>query len=142
MDPFTALGVAFNVIDLVSTAISCGLAVRDIYKSVDGRTKANAVLKKEADSMKDVVDRLQENNSKIAALTDDETIQKKVSGCAAASEQLLLVLEDCRAKSKTVGGAVRALFKSGVNIDKIGHLQKHLVVCKDELKLSIALATR
>ena len=36
MDPLTALSLCCNVIDLVSTAISCGLAVKDIYKSVDG----------------------------------------------------------------------------------------------------------
>jgi hypothetical protein len=79
MDPLTALSVACNVIDLVSTAISCGLAVRDIYKSVDGRTRANAALEKEVDGMKAVVLLLREKNSKIKVFTDDEDIQKKVS---------------------------------------------------------------
>jgi Fungal N-terminal domain of STAND proteins len=142
MDPFTALGVACNVIDLVSTAISCGLAVRDIYKSVDGRTKANAALQNEADGMNAVVKSLREKDSEIKMLTDDGDIQKTVSRCAAEAEQLQLVLEDCRAKSKTAGGVFIALFKSSINSGKIDDLQKRLVACKDDLKLSLALATR
>ncbi|PMD35021.1 hypothetical protein L207DRAFT_638482 [Hyaloscypha variabilis F] len=142
MDPLTALSVACNVIDLVSTAISCGLAVRDIYKSVDGRTRANAALEKEVDGMKAVVVLLREKNSKIKVFTDDDDIQKKVSLCTEAAEQLHRVLEDCRDKSKTVRGAIKALFLSSVNSDKIDDLQKHLVACKDDLRLSIAIATR
>ncbi len=100
MDPLTALSVACNVIDLVSTAISCGLAVKDIYKSVDGRTKANVALKKEDDGMKDVVVLLREKNSKIKVFTDDEDIQKKVSLCTEA-------LRSFTSFSKTAGTRAR-----------------------------------
>jgi hypothetical protein len=130
------------VIGLVSTAINCAMEVEDIYKSFHGHTKANAAMEKEVDAMNTIVVLLRENNSKIKVFTDDEDIQKKVSLCAEAAEQLHVVLEDCRDKTKTLRGAFKAVFLFSVNSDKIDDLQKQLVARKDDLKLSIAIATR
>ena len=142
MDPISALSLACNVIDLVGTAINCGLTVKQIYDSVDGRLKAHKVVQGETDRMKIVVNRLRENQSRIKVFTNDDEIQKITSRCVKLSEDLQTVLDKCRAKHKTIWSAGKATVMSVLKSGEIDDLQKDLETCRKDLNSLIAIATR
>jgi len=95
MDPFKALGIACNVVDLINMAIKCGITVK-IYSSADGFKKQQAVVQKSADEMNKIVQRLREDQQELTKFTKDEELQRTASDCMA-------VWEDLRASWKTTG---------------------------------------
>lgn len=63
MDPFAALSVAVNIIDLVDKAIKVVTTVAQVYKSTDGLSEKSRAINREAGSLEDIVVNLRKCHS-------------------------------------------------------------------------------
>lgn len=142
MDPLTALGVTCNVVDLVGTAINCGLAVKQVYDSVDGFKKEHEILRNAAENMSSVVRRLQDEKAEIALCTKDEKVEEITARCVTLCQELQTALEECRSKKRSILSASKATIKAALRSGKIDLLQKELDMCRKALHSMIALTTR
>jgi hypothetical protein len=143
MDPISALGLACNILDLVGTAINCGLAVAQVYSSVDGLQRAHKTVDNEAKSLEQVVFHLQDSYARLPGVTVDDkilTISKRIVG---QSLKLQQILHDCRSKKKGhLLSAVIATSRSAINNGKIIQHQKDLESSRKELNMWILVETR
>jgi len=76
MDPFTALSIACNVVDLAGVAINGGMTVKEIYSSPDGFKKQQGIVQKSTDEMNKIAERLRQDQTKLAEFTKDEELQR------------------------------------------------------------------
>ncbi|KAI1427092.1 hypothetical protein F5Y12DRAFT_196961 [Xylaria sp. FL1777] len=143
MDPISALSLACNIIDLVSKAVKGVVTVVEVYKSADGRSIANEIISREADSIRDIVADLQHCQSQPAYSTADQKIREISKTSISRCVELQSVLDGCRSSQKRgILSASNACLKILVRKGKIEQLQNDIVSSRDELFRWFAASTR
>jgi hypothetical protein len=98
-------------------------------------------LQHEANFMESVVAPLRKEQSKIGTSTNNKELNTIVNECVKVSEELHAVLEQCRAKQKSIPATFKAFVNSIFKLGKIEGLQKRLQTCQRSLQLFLAVTT-
>ncbi|KAK2809166.1 hypothetical protein FQN50_004001 [Emmonsiellopsis sp. PD_5] len=97
MDPFTALGLAANVIQFVDFAWKLLTETREIGKSIDGYSEENR-------SLATIISDITLSDAAIATITtDDPGLQQIIRQCQTLSTKLMDVLEKLRVDQSQSG---------------------------------------
>ena len=148
MDPFTAIGVASNVIQIVDFSTRLVSKGQKIYKSADGTLAENVDTDTVAKDLGLLNRKLQTSFSRASKNggdlnEDDQSLLHLCEKCHALSVELLSKLE----KLKVIGKhrkwkSARQALKSVCGKDDIEHFASRLGLYRDEINLNITVSLR
>ncbi|GAP87100.1 putative P-loop containing nucleoside triphosphate hydrolase [Rosellinia necatrix] len=142
MDPFSALSVASNIIDLTFKAAQVVKTVVEVYKSVDGLSDNTEIINRETDGLKDIVSELRRCQSQAPYCAADQDMRRISDTLISQCGELQSAVETCRSSQKwgflsAANASLRMLRKKG----EIEQLQKHIASSRDELFRWVDMST-
>jgi hypothetical protein len=143
MDPFTAIGLAGNIISFIGYGFKIVSMARDIHSSVTGAASENKDLEFLSDKMRDLTVRLKLKKSTAQMTADELNLNELALECNRLSADLLSLLEklkarDPRSKRETLGAVWRNIRKK----DEKNELEKRLDRCRQQLHLQLTDTAR
>jgi len=142
MDPFSAMAVACNVLDLIGLAVKCVVTTKQVYSSVDGRKYELAIVNDSAQNMQMICKDLQEEQSQLGLAKQDEQLKELVLCCVTNCEELEKVLAECTSKPRSLWGAGKTTLKLAMKSGRLDELGKKLDSCRQNLNSLISLRTK
>jgi len=142
LDPFTALGLASNIVQFIDFASDLFLKSKELAKSTSGATKENEELEKATERLQHLCADLKwscRTGPKTARRSDDEAVLSELaSKCTATADDLLFALEGLRAqggtkKLQSFRKALQTVWKK----DKIREMEMKLATHRRELTLQL-----
>lgn len=148
MDPFTALGLASNVIQIVD--FSCKLVSKgqEIYKSVDGTSVENVDTEAVANDLDLLNTNLQRsldasNNNNESLSKDDQSLVNLCGKCSELARELQAKLDSLKVAGKhRRWKSARQALKSVSGKDGIEQIANRLAAYRDEINLNITVSLR
>ena len=143
MDPFTAIGLAGNIITFVDFGFEVVSTAREIYGSNSGATSENKDLAFLTDKVNNLALNLQPKKS-ISQMTGDErNLNDLAVECTRLSHDLLNLLKDLKArKTGSTKESLRAVWRNNWNRKKKTELEKKLEKCRQLLHLQLTSTAR
>jgi hypothetical protein len=147
VDPMTALGLASNVVQLVSFTSDIISKSREIYKSQDGKLVEHMELEAITNSLKGLSSDLLFPSEGEDLSRRDENLQDLCEGCREISRQLLGVIQEFQAqggnkKWKSFRGALNSIWKED-EIEKLSRrLDRYRAQIDTTLLVSLTTALR
>jgi hypothetical protein len=143
MDPFTAIGLAGNIITFIDFGCEVLSAAREIYSSKSGATSENKDLEFLTGKVNYLALNLQSTKS-APQMTDDE---RNLSGlaveCTRLSQDLLDLLKDLKArKAGSTKESLRAVWRNVWKKKEKTELEKRLEKCQQQLHLQLISTAR
>ena len=123
LDPFTALGLAGNVVQFVDFGSKLVSEARDIYRSTSGNSTRNAQLLNSAGSFRRLSDHLAESTKAPFPSQDQDDLTQFAESCRKTVDELIRILEGLTVNSpnrkwRSIQQASRAALKRG-KIDEL-----------------------
>ncbi|KAI1087116.1 hypothetical protein F5B19DRAFT_90074 [Rostrohypoxylon terebratum] len=142
MDPFSAIGLAGNIIAFLDFGYKLLSKSKDIYKSTTGTTTLNNELLSETRQLQGITEGLQMPG--LAGLSDQELALKQLAAeCSTVSSDLARLIDDLKAKNpNSKRESLRAAFRDWKKKDKKDELRSRLDRCRDQLNLQIVTLMR
>ena len=157
LDPFTALGVASNIVHFIQLAGELFSKTKEISKSASGATKDNEAVLKATQRLQQLcenfngfgikpyysADASQDEGYSGAQLRRDEenhnkTVEEIASNCAAMAKELLNTLEEVKPKAPNKKlSNLRAALETVWRKDMIKGMELRLVESREELHLAL-----
>ena|SRR5579871_3494220 len=145
MDPFTAIGLAGNVITFLEFGYSVISKVKEIGNSTSGGSSSNQALASVAKRLQDVALSLPGTGPTATVSSQCQSLEHLGTECQRVSEDLLKLLESLRAKDATskrsiLWAALRET--SGKKRAELRELEKRLDRCRQQLNLELTSLVR
>lgn len=142
MDPFSAIGLASNIISFLDIGYKLLSKSKDIYKSTTGTTALNNELLSETRQLQGVTEGLQ--MPRLVGLSDQELALKQLAAeCSTVSSDLARLINDLKARNpNSKRESLRAAFRDWKKKDKKDDLKLRLDRCRDQLNLQIVTLMR
>jgi hypothetical protein len=142
LDPFTALGLASNIVQFIDFASELFSKSKELAKSASGATKENEELEKATERLQRLCSDLKWScraGSKAARRSDDEAVLSELaSECTATADDLLFALEGLRARGGTRNlQSFRKALQTVWKKDKIREMETKLAAHRRELTLRL-----
>jgi hypothetical protein len=143
MDPFTAIGLAGNIIAFINFGFEVVSAARDIYGSNSGATSENKDLEFLTGKVNNLALSLQPKKSK-SQMTDDEcNLNNLAVECTRLSHDLLDLLKGLKArKTGSTKESLRAVWRNAWKKKEKTELEKKLESCRQLLHLQLTSTAR
>lgn len=143
MDPFTAIGLAGNIIAFIDFGFEVVSTARDIYCSNSGATSENKDLEFLTGKVNKLALNLQAKKSK-SQMTDDEcNLNDLAVECARLSHDLLDLLKGLKArKTGSTKESLRAVWRNTWKRKEKTELEKKLESCRQLLHLQLTSTAR
>lgn len=128
MDPFTALGVACNIVQFVDYGATLTSSVLELYRSADGALSANLELETIITDLAQVTTNVMKSTSSREVTSDEFALQKVALSCKRLAEDILAVLRGLKVQSrhqkwKSFRQAVKSVWKEREIQDYVRRLQ-------------------
>ncbi|KAI0902000.1 hypothetical protein F4806DRAFT_22321 [Annulohypoxylon nitens] len=142
MDPFSAIGLAGNIISFLDFGYKVLSKSKDIYKSTTGTTALNNELLLETRQLQGVTEGLQMPG--LVGLSDQELELKQLAAeCSTVSSDLARLINDLKARNPdSKRESLRAAFRDWKKKDKKDDLRLRLDRCRNQLNLQIVTLMR
>jgi hypothetical protein len=143
MDPFTAIGLAGNIIEFIDFGFEVVSVAREIYGSNSGATSENKDLEFLTSKGHNLALNLQPKKPK-SQMTDDEcNLNNLAVECTRLSHDLLALLRDLRArKTGSTKESLRAVWRNIWKKKEKTELEKKLESCRQLLHLQLTSTAR
>ncbi|KAI1106947.1 hypothetical protein F4804DRAFT_299643 [Jackrogersella minutella] len=143
MDPFSAIGLAGNVITFIDFGYKLLSTAKAIYTSTSGTSSLNEELESAARQLQGVVSGLI-TPSLLGSTTEGESVLYQLATeCSSISSDLIQLVADLKTKSlKSKRASLRAAFRDLTKKDERDGLQLKLDRCRDQLTLQITMLMR
>ncbi|KAI0382798.1 hypothetical protein F5Y04DRAFT_270296 [Hypomontagnella monticulosa] len=142
MDPFSAIGLAGNIVTFLDLGYKLLSESKTIYKSASGTSERNDELALVARQLRDFASSLRES-SRGSTKDQEVALHKLASECSSTSLDLLRLLDSLKARNpKSVRGSLIAAFRDWRKKDEKEGLRLKLDCHRDQLNLQIAALTR
>jgi len=143
MDPISALSFAVNILDLVDKAIKGAKTVIEVYNSADGLNSLHQTIDNGANSVKDIVEDIQNCQAKAPYNRADDKVQQISKTILSQCHELQSVLDECRRKKPgSLVSATLATLKVWHKSQKIQEVQGRIILSRAELFNWIVISTR
>ncbi|KAI2617243.1 hypothetical protein GGS26DRAFT_412813 [Hypomontagnella submonticulosa] len=143
MDPFTAFGVACNVITVVDAAVKCGRTIAELYNSTSGYTKETEGLLKAAGDWEAIDRDMRTAQAQIPETESYHKMHEAVTDCVKASQRINEILASCRAgNGSSLRSAMKGFLKSAVKKSEIYQLRDQLEQSASRMTSLVAATTR
>lgn len=146
MDPISAFSFAVNVITLLDITVKTGKTLHDLYNSTSGFNKETEELSQATSRLKSALDSLDAAQGQLVTAPStaiDNSTAMAAKWCGETVQTIQRILEECRVKHKSSArGAVKSLFRSSKHRPKLVELQETLEQATNQLRTSLAIATR
>ena len=147
LDPFSALGLASNIVQFVDFSSKLISESRELYRSVSGITIENGEVKEATEELQRLCDRLaglRMTSSTTTGLPKDEECLKILAiSCKETSHELLSALRDITAQEpRKKWQTFRVALKSVLRKDQIQELEKKLDSYRSQLALQLMSMSR
>ena len=140
LDPFSALGLAGNIVQFVDFASKLFSKSKELYKSSSGATKENQELEDATDTLRRLcasLKKVDQAGSKSAGRLNDEAVLRELANnCHVTANELLSALEHLKTRrpSKKLH-SFRMALETVWKKDKIQAMEKKLISHRTELML-------
>jgi hypothetical protein len=143
LDPFSALGLAGNIVQFVDFASKLFSKSKELYKSASGTTRQNQELEDATDTLRRLcasLKKVDQGGSKSAGRLNDEGLLRELANnCHATANELLSALEDLRTRGphgkwQSFRQALRTAWKE----DKIVAMENKLTSYRSQLTLQLS----
>ncbi|KAF2742491.1 hypothetical protein M011DRAFT_481660 [Sporormia fimetaria CBS 119925] len=145
MEPLSALSVACNIITLIDASVKSFKAIYDLYNSATGFSKESEALIQQTDLLKDTIAQLRQAGTQLTAISPAGAgVQEATKYCDQVVQDLSALLAECRVeKAKSKRAILKAWTRTNIkHKSNLEDLQSRLRASTDQLKLSLAMATR
>jgi hypothetical protein len=144
MDPLTALGLASNIIQIISFTSDLISNSREIYKSADGKLVQNLELEAITRNLYDLSSHLSFPRQRRKDLSDtDKELQELCKGCTRVSAQLIKVIQGLTVQGNhRKWGSFRQALNSVWEKDKIEELSKRLERYRSQIDTMLLVSLR
>lgn len=141
MDPFSAIGLAGNIVGFLDFGFKLLSKAREIQASASGTAAANENLVYLTQHFQRVTESLQKVSG---AMTGDElAIQELAAECDGVAIELMELVDSLRARtSKSKRESLRAAFREWRKGDQKDELQLRLEHCRSQLNLQLTSLMR
>ncbi|KAJ2907309.1 hypothetical protein MKZ38_003165 [Zalerion maritima] len=139
MDPFSAIGLAGNLLQISQFAAEIVLKAREIHKS--GSTKDNRVLEDIANSINITVAEVH-NSSNPDGSDHEKQLCALATQCRDQSDELLRLLQTIKAARRNSLGSFKAAWKSHQVSDEKKELESRLEKTKSQIVLQLSYMSR
>ncbi|KAI1642011.1 uncharacterized protein F4817DRAFT_363355 [Daldinia loculata] len=143
MDPFTAVGLLFSVVDLIDRTSKCVRKVKEAYDSKTGLPREQDSLLGYSEEMINLLDKIQEDSQKLEQLrdsskNDDNSIQVVITRCHDISSNIMSLLNrDRPERPHSIKSAIKATVRSIFNKKSFRDLQADLERGQKTLHLAL-----
>ena len=143
LDPFSALGLAGNIVQFVDFASKLFSKSKELYKSSSGATKENQELEDATDTLRRLCASLkkadQAGSKSAGRLNDEDVLRELANNCHVTANELLSALEDLRARGphgkwQSFRQALRTAWKE----EKIVAMENKLTSYRSQLTLQLS----
>ncbi|KAI1212160.1 uncharacterized protein F4807DRAFT_450400 [Annulohypoxylon truncatum] len=143
MDPFSAIGLAGNIITFLDFGYKLLSKSKAIYKSTSGTTALNNKLASETQQLQGVTAGLQMPGL-VGSLSDQEiALEQLAAECSIVSSDLTALINDLKTRNpNSMRESVRTAFRDWRKKDKKDELRLKLDRCRDQLNLQITTLMR
>jgi hypothetical protein len=143
MDPFSAIGLAGNIITFLDFGYKVVSAARYIHSSPAGLAEENESLEFLSKKMEYVATSLRPKASRRGVTADEIQLEELAGECHRLSHRLLELLNWLKAtKPNSKRASIRAAWRNMRHRDEKLDLEKSLDQCRQQLHLHLTLAAR
>ncbi|KAI0882564.1 uncharacterized protein GGS22DRAFT_169759 [Annulohypoxylon maeteangense] len=143
MDPFTAIGLAGNIISFLDFGYKLISATKDIHASASGSSVYNDDLSLTVQQLQQLVANLKLTKPPGSFSEQELSLLRVSSDCEHVSVELASLLDKLKAQnSKSMRGAFRAAMRNWRNKDEKAELVSKLDRCRQQLNLELTSLSR
>lgn len=143
MDPFSAIGLASNIITFLEFGYDVLSKARDIQVSASGASSTNASLSSMAQRLDEVASSLQGSGAGATTSSEEQSLTKLAAECRELCADLLPALEALRAKKPSSRrSALWAALRETTGRKNLDELQRRIDRCRQQLSVELAALTR
>jgi hypothetical protein len=143
MDPFTAIGLAGNIITFIDFSFEIVSIAREMHSSTTGATSGNKDLEFLTDKCTRLVLNLQCEKLTSLMTEDERNLNSLAIECARLSLELQEMLQDLKArKTGSKKSALQAVFRNIRKKKEKSKLEAKLEKCRRQLHLHLASTAR
>lgn len=138
MDPFSAIGLAGNIVGFLDFGFKLLSKAREIQASASGTAAANENLVSLTQHFQRVTASLRAQEASGAVTGDELAIQELAAECDGVAVELMELVDSLRARSsKSKRESLRAAFREWRKGDQKDELQLRLDRCRSQLNLQL-----
>ena len=143
LDPFSALGLAGNIVQFVDFASKLFSKSKDLYKSSNGATKENQELEDATDTLRRLCASLKKadhaGSKSTGRLNDENVLRELANNCHVTASELLSTLEDLRTRgSHGKWQSFRQALRTAWKEEKIVAMENKLTSYRSQLTLQLS----
>jgi len=148
LDPFTALSLASNVVQLIGFAGTIVSQSMQLYRSSNGALGENVELQTVTEDLMELEERLRfslkRGNDNEKGAGDEKGLEDLISGCVAIARQLLMALEKVKLHGSKHRSwkALRKAIQGMWSKSEIESLRNRLDLYKEELEMHLLVSLR
>lgn len=143
MDPFSALGLAANIIQFIDFTASLVSSAHDIYSSATGNSSDNENLEFVSREMKSLCSQLEASQPTFLMSPDEKSLRELASQCHSLAEDILdLMLELRSSNPKSKRDSFRTAWRNVRKKKEKKELEDRLDRCRQQLDIQLAKMTR
>ena len=143
MDPFTAIGLAGNIITFLDYGYKLVRKAKEIHASASGASADNENITLLTKSFQDVASSLQSTRPASSMTNDEIALNTLALECHSLTTELLELLERLKSKNpKSKRDSIRAVFRGVRKKEQKTELEQKLDRCKQQLNLQVTSLTR
>ncbi|KAI1390577.1 uncharacterized protein F4822DRAFT_393615 [Hypoxylon trugodes] len=143
MDPFTAFGIACNVITVVDAAIKCGKTIMELYDSTSGYTRETEALLNALGDWEAINNEMEAAESQLRQTDTHKSLQEATANCAKISRQMKDIVISCVPNTrKSFRSAMKGMINTKANKQKVTQLREQLEQSGSRVTYLVAAATR
>ncbi|KAK8021671.1 hypothetical protein PG990_006809 [Apiospora arundinis] len=142
MDPFAALSLVCNVLDLAERAYKTGKIIKDIHDNANGQQVSHARIERHIAEMERIRDELGNGSAQMCQASLDQQLEGAIQRSHEATKALRIILDECRARQAgsllhSTMAALRSKFKESKIQQQLDILQE----CRAKLQMLIVTNT-
>ncbi|KAI1210492.1 uncharacterized protein F4807DRAFT_68385 [Annulohypoxylon truncatum] len=143
MDPFTAIGLAGNIISFLDFGYKLISIAKGIHASASGSSAYNDNLSHSTQQLQQLVNNLKVANPLGSFSEQERSLLRVASDCESVSVELANLLDKLKApNSKSMRGAFRAAIRNWRKKDEKAELELQLDSCRQQLSLELVSLSR
>lgn len=143
MDPFSAIGLAGNIVGFLDFGFKLLAKAREIQASSSGTAAANENLASLTQHFQQVTASLRAQKVTVAVTGEELAIQELAAECDGVAIELLELVDSLRARnSKSKRESLRAAFREWRKGDQKDELKLRLDSCRSQLNLQLTSLMR
>ncbi|KAI1395237.1 hypothetical protein F4819DRAFT_492670 [Hypoxylon fuscum] len=138
MDPFSAIGLAGNIITFVDFGYKILSGSKEIYTSASGASTLNHELALDTQTFQGVVASIQEPHTAGSVTEKEQALRRFAVECGSVASDLKKLLDELKARDPTSKrDSLRAAIRDWRKGGKKDELRLKLARCRDQLNLQI-----